>query len=1142
MYTSQTARILKYRLLALTLSWLLGLGTAYAQAPDWTTASAGGTVQANGYTVNTATAIDAAGNVLVGGYFVGQVAFGNTVLLSAGKSDLFVAKWLPATNTWAWAQRSGGTESDRISDLVVSGSSIYVAGAFSNTRDNRYDVKLGGQPQAGTGTTGNVDWFVARLTDPGPGPTWQWVQAGGGSTDDALYGVAVQGSSVYVAGYVYNSSTNTSPTLLGGSGLTAGTMPVYGATPTPSPDLLLVKYQDNGSSAVPIWTQVAGGTSDDQARAIAVSGTAVYVTGFISNNSLNDQAVVFGGSGSVVGTAAQAGVAYPSSQDMVLARWTDNGNSASFNWSQVAGSTNVDQGTGVAAAGGSVYLLGSGYAAANRDQALVLGGSGLTPGRVVQYGVGTAKQALLLAKYQDQGTSASVAWTQVAGGKGGMSGTHLRQSGSTLYVLGTALNDQANGSEVLFGGSGTTPGTHSQAGATTQASQDLVLARYTDQGSRATVDWTQIAGGTGFDTAGGLGLSSSGLAVGMTAGVSPAIRFDGATNSLLFGGATGRTAVGWLQDQGTAGAWQTVGAALAGSDMQVLDVATDAQGSVFVTGYFTGEIWVGSTLLTSLDGTDIFIAKYVPATDTWPWAVRAGGTGHDYGYGVAVQGSSIYVTGVLVGDLANSTDARLGALPPAVGTPLPGATATPSQDMLLLKLLDQGSSVAFGWAQAAGGTGYDLGRAVAVQGSSVYVAGSLTNTLDNAAGVVFGGNQPQYGASTTTSQDMLLAKWTDNGSSATFAWSQVAGGIGNDQANSVAVNGTRVYVTGQLYNDLANRTQVVFGGGGQVVGTRPQYGAGSNGDLVLACYTDQGTTGAFNWSQVGGGIGPDWGEAVAVQGSNIYVAGNLLNNTSNQALAVLGGSGTTAGTLTQLGATSTVSYDQLLLKYTDQGSQGTLVWSQVAGGTNNDSGYGVAVQDRAVYMVGNFANDQANSKKVVLGGSGSTLGNVPLPGLATTFSDDVAVTRYDDQGPQATLAWARLGGGSGNDFALAAAASPTHLYVAGTVGRAGTFGSRTINLPGGAPSYFVADLGANTLPTHAASPGVALALYPNPAPGSAVFLNGAAPRATVQVLDVLGRVAATATTTTTGTATLAGLPPGLYLVRVGSECVRLSVE
>jgi alpha-tubulin suppressor-like RCC1 family protein len=69
-----------------------------------------------------------------------------------------------------------------------------------------------------------------------------------------------------------------------------------------------------------------------------------------------------------------------------------------------------------------------------------------------------------------------------------------------------------------------------------------------------------------------------------------------------------------------------------------------------------------------------------------------------------------------------------------------------------------------------------------------------------------------------------------------------------------------------------------------------------------------------------------------------------------------------------------------------------------------------------------------------------------------------------------------------------------------------------------------------------------LSLYPNPTINHATALHGATPGVAVQVLDALGRVVSTATTDASGTATLSGLPAGLYLVRADGQVQRLAVE
>ena len=74
---------------------LLGAGPVGAQ-PAWQWASGPTAVPAT--TISSAvnvTAVDAAGNVVVTGYFKGGLTLGNFVLTSAGGRDIFVARLSP---------------------------------------------------------------------------------------------------------------------------------------------------------------------------------------------------------------------------------------------------------------------------------------------------------------------------------------------------------------------------------------------------------------------------------------------------------------------------------------------------------------------------------------------------------------------------------------------------------------------------------------------------------------------------------------------------------------------------------------------------------------------------------------------------------------------------------------------------------------------------------------------------------------------------------------------------------------------------------------------------------------------------------------------------------------------------------------
>ena len=87
--------------------------------------------------------------------------------------------------------------------------------------------------------------------------------------------------------------------------------------------------------------------------------------------------------------------------------------------------------------------------------------------------------------------------------------------------------------------------------------------------------------------------------------------------------------------------------------------------------------------------------------------------------------------------------------------------------------------------------------------------------------------------------------------------------------------------------------------------------------------------------------------------------------------------------------------------------------------------------------------------------------------------------------------------------------------------------------------------GQRTLGTAAPAVVAPLSVWPNPAAGPAtVRVSGAAPAARLRLLDVAGRTVGTATASATGEATFAtaGLPAGVYVVRVGAATQRLVIE
>ncbi|RZK27724.1 MAG: hypothetical protein EOO63_12810, partial [Hymenobacter sp.] len=395
-------------LLSVILALLVPV-TSQAQAPAWALAITGSTAVGNGTSKIQAMATDANGNIYVTGFFYSYIIFGNTQLFSSGNSDLFLAKYVPATNTWAWAVRGGGSGYDYSDGIAVSGSNIYLTGTLENNLPNYYRVTMGGTTllggpysQAGTSTTGQVsaDLFLAKFTDTGTSAVPVWCQVGGGTDADAGTGVAVSGNNVYVTGYYSNNQVNSKAAVLGGMGLTPGTVPLLGATTTFSMDWLLAKYTDNGATATLGWTQTIGGSNVDQGLAVTASGSSVYTTGYFINDTANSFGALLGGTASTAGTVVVRGATANASEDLLLLKYTDNGSTATPVWAQVGGGIGHDRGSSLVLNGSSVYVAGTLWNDRTNTSQAVFGGNGTTPGTAPQAGASaTTSDDLLLTKY-----------------------------------------------------------------------------------------------------------------------------------------------------------------------------------------------------------------------------------------------------------------------------------------------------------------------------------------------------------------------------------------------------------------------------------------------------------------------------------------------------------------------------------------------------------------------------------------------------------------------------------------------------------------------------------------------------------------------------------------------------------------------
>ena len=106
-----------------------------------------------------AVVVDASGDVIVAGHFMGTVDFGAPTPLSSTGVDGFVVKLAGATGSTLWAKKIGGAGSDLIhaAAATAAGDAI-VAGSFDAT-----SLAVGGVMLTNHDSGGTTDGFLARL-------------------------------------------------------------------------------------------------------------------------------------------------------------------------------------------------------------------------------------------------------------------------------------------------------------------------------------------------------------------------------------------------------------------------------------------------------------------------------------------------------------------------------------------------------------------------------------------------------------------------------------------------------------------------------------------------------------------------------------------------------------------------------------------------------------------------------------------------------------------------------------------------------------------------------------------------------------------------------------------------------------------
>ncbi|NET44277.1 DUF4347 domain-containing protein [Okeania sp. SIO2B3] len=450
------------------------------------------------------------------------------------------------------------------------------------------------------------------------------------------------------------------------------------------------------------------------------------------------------------------------------------------------------------------------------------------------------------------------------------------------------------------------------------------------------LEFAQNIGGNSNDQGLGIATDSDGN-VWATGSFEGSIDIDSDGNNDLTSNGSADSYVAKFDSDGNLLFAQNIGGSIVD---QGIGIATDSDGNVWATGFFSGSIDIdsdGTDDLTSNGILDSYVAKF-DSDGNFLFAQNIGGSGFDAGFGIATDSDgNVWATGSFNGSIDIDSDGNNDL------------TSNGSVDSYVAKFDSDGN---FLFAQNIGGSTVDQGNGIAMDSNgNVWATGSFEGSID----IDSDGNND---LTNNGNADSYVAKFDSDGN---LQFAQNIGGSGFDVGLGIATDSNgNVWATG-------------FFNGSIDIDSDGTDDLTSNGDFdsYVAKFDSDGN---LQFAQNIGGSGFDRGNGIATDSDgNVWATGFFngsidIDSDGNNDL------------------TSNGSVDSYVAKFD---SDGNFLFAQNIGGSSGDVGNGIATDSNGnVWATGSFEG----SIDIDSDGNNDLTSNGSVDSYVVKFTDNASPT------------------------------------------------------------------------------------------------------------------------------------------------------